>query len=832
MPSLERHLNDLTVAVDRSRSDTYDNLTVANCTAPAGAPCPDCCRQVWHADRVGEAKGGAYVDAFPYDCRLRPWYQGALRSGWPLWTPPYVFATSQTIGTTAAMTLRDYYGSPVGALGIDVSFEEISRYLALNAAVFDERNMTLFVFDRLHGDKLIASSKGNFVEAGEGLRRPDACGDAVVERAYAALGDATLPWHGDLTIVDHFFVYSSRVVDRRAVGINWTMVTTYPVGCLPGTYENVRVGCDDCRLETWSGPESAACDVCARTFYDVRGPDADRSAWPAVGDCRRCPPEADCASPDTRLEALPLQPGYMRMAADSTELLRCRVRAACPGGYFGVGVRSCERGFGGAYCSECRAGYYAAPDGSACRKCAGGPLSPGTIALIAFYVLVAFAVVGLLFGNVSAADAGGLDDMSRLGRLQNKLRAKWKLCFVSVQIATMTPNLLPKFPDYVAGWYVALVEGLAVFNFAPRFPGGSCAGFGRVTFHDALVATTAGPFALMGCVALWGCRVDGCVRGGRAWGSALKACLLVLYVILPTICSTIIDAFYCTDGLDGGVQYYKADLLLPCRGDRHALATIYAAECIAIYVAGIPCCFVVALWYHRGILDPKVDAGGGVLRKARRHEPHYERLVRRADAARRREPATRNLQILWGPFVPRFYWFEVLELARRLFATSFVKILTYRPALRLLLSLLSALAFLKAQIKAEPFVEAADNVLAETLLWIIILNYLALLCVVCSIVSSDAVLSAVLTCLLLLVFGVTVVLVFRDVDRERKAVSELVSDASSLMLRRPSFLSPKKVDDAAAAEDAPRPPRDVDLTRVDYEAEESKDGAALLVVTT
>ena len=182
--------------------------------------------------------------------------------------------------------------------------------------------------------------------------------------------------------------------------------------------------------------------------------------------------------------------------------------------------------------------------------------------------------------------------------------------------------------------------------------------------------------------------------------------------------------------------------------------------------------------------------------------------------------------------MPRFYWFEVLELARRLFATSFVKILTYRPALRLLLSLLSALAFLKAQIKAEPFVEAADNVLAETLLWIIILNYLALLCVVCSIVSSDAVLSAVLTCLLLLVFGVTVVLVFRDVDRERKAVSELVSDASSLMLRRPSFLSPKKVDDAAAAEDAPRPPRDVDLTRVDYEAEESKDGAALLVVTT
>lgn len=72
-----------------------------------------------------------------------------------------------------------------------MSFEEISRYLALNAAVFDERNMTLFVFDRLHGDTLIASSKGNFVEAGEGLRRPDACGDAVVERAHAGV-----PWPG------------------------------------------------------------------------------------------------------------------------------------------------------------------------------------------------------------------------------------------------------------------------------------------------------------------------------------------------------------------------------------------------------------------------------------------------------------------------------------------------------------------------------------------------------------------------------------------------------------------------------------------------------------
>ncbi len=72
---------------------------------------------------IGEDERPAYVHAF--DPRTRDWYREAIESRKLIRTAPYVFFTSQVVGTTIAMASDD--GSAV--IGADIRFETIGRKL-------------------------------------------------------------------------------------------------------------------------------------------------------------------------------------------------------------------------------------------------------------------------------------------------------------------------------------------------------------------------------------------------------------------------------------------------------------------------------------------------------------------------------------------------------------------------------------------------------------------------------------------------------------------------------------------------------------------------------
>jgi signal transduction histidine kinase len=65
-----------------------------------------------------------------FDPTKRPWYQAAIAQKGPIWTAPYIFFTSQELGITAAEAHRSPGGKLLEVIGVDVQFNDLSKYLS------------------------------------------------------------------------------------------------------------------------------------------------------------------------------------------------------------------------------------------------------------------------------------------------------------------------------------------------------------------------------------------------------------------------------------------------------------------------------------------------------------------------------------------------------------------------------------------------------------------------------------------------------------------------------------------------------------------------------
>ncbi|UUX48565.1 ATP-binding protein [Nisaea acidiphila] len=73
------------------------------------------------------------IEAAPYDPRERPWFKAAAVTKHPVWTKPYVFASSGSLGVTYAHSIYREDGTLWGVLGVDLSLASLSLTL-LDAA--------------------------------------------------------------------------------------------------------------------------------------------------------------------------------------------------------------------------------------------------------------------------------------------------------------------------------------------------------------------------------------------------------------------------------------------------------------------------------------------------------------------------------------------------------------------------------------------------------------------------------------------------------------------------------------------------------------------------
>jgi len=64
-----------------------------------------------------------------YDPRERPWYRSAIKTDELVWTPAYLFFTSQQPGVTAARAVYSEQGEYIGVVGIDIEIGELSSFI-------------------------------------------------------------------------------------------------------------------------------------------------------------------------------------------------------------------------------------------------------------------------------------------------------------------------------------------------------------------------------------------------------------------------------------------------------------------------------------------------------------------------------------------------------------------------------------------------------------------------------------------------------------------------------------------------------------------------------
>ena len=117
--------------------------------------------------------------------------------------------------------------------------------------------------------------------------------------------------------------------------------------------------------------------------------------------CVRCPPGSICVNATTKLEELPVAPGFWRQHNNAEEMRPCFTKAACLGG---TNVNEqCARGQRGPYCAVCDEGFVGGGDGALCVSCADGSLlrtlMPGIIIFIVTVLLLGYVLISCWQGK-------------------------------------------------------------------------------------------------------------------------------------------------------------------------------------------------------------------------------------------------------------------------------------------------------------------------------------------------------------------------------------------------------------------------------------------------
>ncbi|KAH8048703.1 chlorophyll synthetase [Aureococcus anophagefferens] len=458
-----------------------------------------------------------------------------------------------------------------------------------------------------------------------------------------------------------------------------------------------------------------------------------------------------CDAVTVTLETLPLDAGYMRLHDESTEALACLGgKTACPGEAGRVG---CDGGHFEAfspYCSVCEPGYYL--DATRCAPCGRGL---GVRAGVGFALA---AVVVLLVARYLATAGSSRAQSAKLvrrERLYNKLKSKWRIVFVSFQIVYSLPNLL---------------NGV-------RFPR-----LMRVQFEALHVLT-----------------LDG-VKVATA-----TATVVVTYFVLPSVTLKILQIFDCEvlDDAGGKQAFLFADYSVRCGGFDYFVYTIYAILAVFVWPVGVPLLYFTLLHRHKHEINPSVvvaapsDAGSA---RARSLE------IRSANGN------IRHLGLLYTPYEPHMWWWEIAEIARRLLSTSFLLVVSRGAVGRLFFGIMISLASTKLLAVFEPYISDSDDNLAEMLQWLVTVNLLASLGIVVG--HGSAALAVASMSLQVVALGAAFVLIKNDITRERKvfeeAMEELRKDIdeykSALEATAGDYVGWPRASASALLREAPRAP--------------------------
>ncbi|MBC8106425.1 MAG: SpoIIE family protein phosphatase, partial [Anaerolineae bacterium] len=181
------------------------------------------------ADLAGNVDRCKPIRMYRYDANARPWFQTALASDGPIWTPIYFWfgegGPASETGTGYTRIVRDRQGIPLGVLVVDVTLGAFSAHLKELPIT---RSAQTFLVDE---QGLIVAASDGRVNSMDGKRLTPAASDSPAARAIAGVvsrqgADEVVRTRRVNVAGEPARVQATRVT--MFPGIRWQVVTVLP----------------------------------------------------------------------------------------------------------------------------------------------------------------------------------------------------------------------------------------------------------------------------------------------------------------------------------------------------------------------------------------------------------------------------------------------------------------------------------------------------------------------------------------------------------------------------------------------------------------------------
>ena len=438
------------------------------------------------------------------------------------------------------------------------------------------------------------------------------------------------------------------------------------------------------RVELWLGSEALPTAWVWADCTDNRY--ATQPSAGAQATCVPCPPGTVCQtahSAPVTLATLPLLQHYWRLTNRSTQISHCVTgtplsRPRCVGGR--DAGEYCAAGLTGPLCRVCvDPQSYLDTEGSRCIPCGASPIGVAAPVLVGVAVLlyVGWQFVGRL-GLVQRWRRRGAVVAAATG-LAGKLKQVAGFFQVVLDMPTVYAVSLPP-------WYGRLTSVFHIFSLnwldMLRVPL-ACIG----SFATQIGVVAALPWMVVACAVLLCTASAASQRGtGRGLpramvegvGNALPLSLVVCSLALSHVSSRVFGAFSCDEfeaSPGAYVGYLYADYAEACDGAAYERTKAVAYGLIVLWPVGVPAAFGVLLW-----------------------------CVRRAVLRQQPTALSAATAFLYREYRKDVYWWELVDVGRKLLLTGFLLLVPPSFALaRLVAALLLSTGYLALVQVAQPF---------------------------------------------------------------------------------------------------------------------------------
>jgi hypothetical protein len=163
----------------------------------------------------------------------------------------------------------------------------------------------------------------------------------------------------------------------------------------------------------------------------------------------------------------------------------------------------------------------------------------------------------------------------------------------------------------------------------------------------------------------------------------LKIFLMFMWCFFPFVCFVILSAFNC-EKFDNGDYLLQSDFSVHCDSDAHRNYKIVAGLAILVYPVGVPLLFLWCMWPYR-------------------HEF--------ADVATRESSFAKggHLAFFVADFTGDLWYFEILELLRKLLLNGFAILISPGSLMQLVLAMIVSLFYFALVLHLQPMQDLTNN---------------------------------------------------------------------------------------------------------------------------